>query len=194
MYNYWTLLVHLESCLRGALQNGFKCVVNLPELWLTGRARLIRTRLIRSSTLFEVCVKCFPVISCLKRTVNSYFHLFRRKILANEWLQINRAQPVFTLPGSVSDSKPDGYIVLYRSFHTDSDPDPDPSSDGFPNGYCTRFRDRSLSQGQMSIPILLYFNQGIRVRIWTNGEFLHSTVIRFRVWIQIRVQQSKTSH
>ena len=27
-----------------------------------GRVRLIRTRLIRSSTLFEVSVKCFPVI------------------------------------------------------------------------------------------------------------------------------------
>ena len=47
----------------------------------TGRARLIRTQLIRSSTLFEVSVKCFPIISCFKGTVNSYFHLFRRKSL-----------------------------------------------------------------------------------------------------------------
>ena len=29
---------------------------------ITGRERLIRTRLIRSSTLFEVSVKCFPII------------------------------------------------------------------------------------------------------------------------------------
>ena len=28
----------------------------------TGRERLIRTRLIRSSTLFEVSMKCFPSI------------------------------------------------------------------------------------------------------------------------------------
>ena len=28
----------------------------------TGRARLIRTRLIRSSILFEVSMKCFPII------------------------------------------------------------------------------------------------------------------------------------
>ena len=39
----------------------------------TGRARLIRTWLIRSSTLFEVSVKCFAIISCLKCMVNSYF-------------------------------------------------------------------------------------------------------------------------
>ena len=47
----------------------------------TGRARLIRTHLIQSSTLFEVSVKCFPFISCLKCTVNSNFHLIRRKSL-----------------------------------------------------------------------------------------------------------------
>ena len=47
----------------------------------TGPAWLIRTRLIRSSTLFEVSVKCFPIISCLKCMLNSYFHLFRRKSL-----------------------------------------------------------------------------------------------------------------
>ena len=47
----------------------------------TGRARLIQTRLIRSSTLFKVSVKCFPNISCLKCMVNSYFHLFQRKSL-----------------------------------------------------------------------------------------------------------------
>ena len=47
----------------------------------TGRARLIRTRSIRSSTLFEVSVKAYPIISCSKCTVNSYFHLFQRKSL-----------------------------------------------------------------------------------------------------------------
>ena len=47
----------------------------------TGRARLIRTWLIQSFTLFEVSVKYFPIISCLKRMVNSCFHLFPRKSL-----------------------------------------------------------------------------------------------------------------
>ena len=63
----------------------------------------------------------------------------------------------FTLPDSDSDSdsdsKPDGYIVLCRSFHVGSDPDPDPCTESFPNCYCTHFRDRYLSQGQISIPI-----------------------------------------
>ena len=74
---------------------------------------------------------------------------------------------LFTLPDSDSDSdsnpdfKPDWYIVLCRSFHIGSDPDPDPYSDSFPNGYCTHFRDGCPFPGQMSAPILLYFNQGI---------------------------------
>ena len=50
---------------------------------------------------------------------------------------------LFTLPDSDSDSdsdsKPDGYIVLCRSFHIGSDPDP--YSDGFLNGYFIHFRD-----------------------------------------------------
>ena len=81
---------------------------------------------------------------------------------------------------SYLDSKHDGYIALCRSFHIGSDPDLDPYSDGFLNGYCTHFMGRSPSQGQISVPILLYFNQGIRVWIQTNGEFLYSTVIRVR--------------
>ena len=53
---------------------------------------------------------------------------------------------LFTLPDLDSDSdldsKPDGYIVLYRNIHTGSDPDPDPCTESFPS-------------------LLLYFNQGI---------------------------------
>ena len=64
---------------------------------------------------------------------------------------------------SDSDFNSNGYIVLCRSFHTGSDSNLDSYLDGFPNGYCTHFRDRSPSRGQISIPILLYFNQGIRV-------------------------------
>ena len=66
---------------------------------------------------------------------------------------------LFTLPDSDSDSdsdldsKPDGHIVLCRSFHIGSDLDLNPCTDRFPNHYCTHFRDRYLSRGQMSIPI-----------------------------------------
>ena len=95
---------------------------------------------------------------------------------------------LFTLPDPDwdSDSKPDWYFVLCRSFYTGSDLDQDPYLDGFPNGYCTQFRDGSPSQGQISTPILLHFNQGIRVRIRTNGKFLHSTVIHVRVGIRVQ--------
>ena len=52
---------------------------------------------------------------------------------------------LFTLadPNSDSDldldSKPYCYIVLFRTFQIGSDSDPDPYSDGFPNGYCAHF-------------------------------------------------------
>ena len=54
---------------------------------------------------------------------------------------------------SDSDSFPNGYIVLCRTFSTGSDLDLDPCTESFSNGYCTHFRDRSPSQGQISIPI-----------------------------------------
>ena len=40
----------------------------------------------------------------------------------------------------------------------------------FPDGYCTHFRDGSLSQGQISVPILLYFNKGIGIHLRTSGK------------------------
>ena len=49
---------------------------------------------------------------------------------------------------SDSDSKPYRYIVL--TFPTGMDLDSDPCMDGFPNGYCTHFRDGSPSQGSES--------------------------------------------
>ena len=45
----------------------------------TGRARLIQTRLIGS--FYENSVNSFPIISCLKCTVNSNFYLIRSKTL-----------------------------------------------------------------------------------------------------------------
>ena len=50
---------------------------NYKSVCYKGWARLIRPQLIRSSTLFDVSVKCFPIISCLKCVVNSYFYLFQ---------------------------------------------------------------------------------------------------------------------
>ena len=68
------------------------------------------------------------------------------------------ANGLFTLPDSDSDpdsdSKSNGDIVLCRNIHIGSDPDPDPCTESFPNRYCTHFRDRYLSQGQISVPIL----------------------------------------
>ena len=56
--------------------------------------------------------------------------------------------------GSDSDSFPNGYIVLCRTFSTGLDSDLDPCMESLPNGYCTHFRDGSLSRGQISVPIL----------------------------------------
>ena len=56
-------------------------------------------------------------------------------------------------PDSDLDSKPDGYIVLCRNIHIGSDLDSDLCTESFPNHYCTQFRDRYLSWGQISIPI-----------------------------------------
>ena len=72
-----------------------------------------------------------------------------------ERLELLLSDSLFTLPDSHSDSdsKPDGYIVLCRNIHIGSDPDPDPCTESFLNHYCTHFRDRYQSRGQMSIPI-----------------------------------------
>ena len=42
---------------------------------------------------------------------------------------------------------------IMHNFFTGSDSDSDPCTDSFLNGYCTHFRDGSLSQEQISIPI-----------------------------------------
>ena len=89
---------------------------------------------------------------------------------------------LFTLLDSDSDAdsdcKPYGYIVLFRTFHIGSDPDLDPYSDGFPNGYCTHFRDRSLSKRQISAPTTYISIRGSESESETNVKFLHSTGIR----------------
>ena len=71
----------------------------------TGRTRLIRTKLIRNSTLFKVSVKCFPIISCLKctvnsNTVNSNFHLIQSKSLPTNDFEL---------------TVPDQYTILHIS-------------------------------------------------------------------------------
>ena len=64
-------------------------------------------------------------------------HLYTRCKRNPVFNEIVLANGLFTLPDldsdSNSDSKPYGYIVLFRTFHIGSDPDPDPYSDGFPN-------------------------------------------------------------
>ena len=57
-------------------------------------------------------------------------------------------------------SFPDRYIVLCRTFSTCMEMETETETETFPDGYCTHFRDRSPSQGQISVPILLYFNKG----------------------------------
>ena len=66
------------------------------------------------------------------------------------------------------ESFPDRYIVLCRTFSTGTETEME--TETFPDGYCTHFRDRSLSQGQISVPILLYFNKGIGIHLHTSGK------------------------
>ena len=88
---------------------------------------------------------------------------------------------LFTLPDPDSDSKPDGYIVLCRSFHIGSDLDPDPTQMVSQMitvpilGTDLHPKDRCLSQ--------FYYISIRGVQIRTNGIFLHSTVIQVRVRI-----------
>ena len=67
---------------------------------------------------------------------------------------------------------PDHYIVLWRTFSTgmEMEKETETETETFPDGYCTHFRDRSPSQGQISVPILLYFNKGIGIRLCTSGK------------------------
>ena len=58
----------------------------------------------------------------------------------------------------------------------------------FPNGYCTHFWDRSPSPRTDLHPNFTTFQSGIRVRIQTNGKFLHCIVIRVRVRIRVRIR------
>ena len=67
-----------------------------------------------------------------------------------------------------TESFPDRYIVLCRTFSTGTETEME--TETFPDSYCTHFRDRSLSQGQISIPILLYFNKGIGIHLSTSGK------------------------
>ena len=76
------------------------------------------------------------------------------------------------------DSRPDGYIVLCRTFSTGSDLDLDPCKESFLNSYCTHFRDRSPSL----FHTLESGDQSPNLNQWKN---LHSTGIRIRVRIRL---------
>ena len=68
------------------------------------------------------------------------------------------------------ESFPDHYSVLCRTFSTGMEMEMETETETFPDGYCTNFRDGSPSQGQISIPILLYFNKGIGISLCTSGK------------------------
>ena len=67
------------------------------------------------------------------------------------------------------ESFPDHYIVLCRTF-SPVETETEMEMETFLDGYCTHFRDRSPSQGQISVPILLYFNKGIGIHLRTSGK------------------------
>ena len=67
-----------------------------------------------------------------------------------------------------TDSFPDRYIVLCRTFSTGTEMETE--TETFPDGYCTHFRDGSPSLEQISVPVLLYFNKGIGIRLHTSGK------------------------
>ena len=74
--------------------------------------------------------------------------------------------PTETETDPCTESFPDRYIVLCRTFSTGTEIE----TETFPDSYCTHFRDRSPSQGQISVAILLYFNKGIGIRLQTSGK------------------------
>ena len=63
---YWVRLTALANGQSGTpvlhLLRFWGLDIELDSMLITGQARLIRTPLIRSSTLFEVSVKCFAII------------------------------------------------------------------------------------------------------------------------------------
>ena len=69
-----------------------------------------------------------------------------------------------------TESFPDCYIVLCRTFSTGTEMETEMETKTFPDGYCTHFRDGSPSWGQISVPILLYINKVIGIDLHTSGK------------------------
>ena len=88
---------------------------------------------------------------------------------------------------SESDSKPDAYIELCRSFSTGSDLELDPCTECFTNSYCTHFRDGSPSL----FHTLESGDQSPNLNQWKN---LYSTGIQIQVRIRVRLCWWKMSH
>ena len=84
---------------------------------------------------------------------------------------------------SDSDSFPNGYVELCRTFSIGSDLDSDPCMESFPNGYCTHFRDGSPSQGQISISIPY---------IWIRGSESESEPVEKSCIVQESVSESES--
>ena len=91
----------------------------------------------------------------------------RKYLLSSDRLQKPRLSPANILYGLFPPTEmemetdpcmenfPDRYIVLCRTFSTGTEMETEMETETFPDGYCTHFRDGSLSQGQILIPILL---------------------------------------
>ena len=91
--------------------------------------------------------------------------------------------PMETETDPCTESFPDHYIVLCRTFSTGTETE----TETFPGHYCTHFRDGSPSQGQISVPILLYFNKGIGIRLRTSAK---TCIVQESVWGSVSISVS----
>ena len=80
---------------------------------------------------------------------------------------------------------PNPIVTLYYAqlSSAGSDSDLDPCTDSFPNGYCTHFMDRSLSQGQISVPTPY---------IWIRGSESESKPVEKSCTVQESISGSGT--
>ena len=85
---------------------------------------------------------------------------------------------------SQTDSKPDRYIVLCTTFSTGTEMEMEMETETFPDGYCTHFRDGSLS-------LFHSFESGdwnLSPYQWKN---LHSTRIRLGIHLRLHLRWLK---
>ena len=89
-----------------------------------------------------------------------------------------------------TESFPDHYIVLCRTFSTGTEMGTETEMETFPDHYCTHFTDGSTSQEQISIPILLYFNnfnKGIGICLCTSAK---TCIVQESMWGSVSISVS----